>query len=93
MSDQPAHHEHESTTAQVPAAGNAGGTPPRAPRWVKISAIIAAALVLAIVVMLVIGGDHGPDRHGPDRQEPGSPQEQEIGPENDAKHDPSEWSH
>jgi hypothetical protein len=34
------------------------------PRWVKVSAIIAVALVLLlVVVMLVGGGSHGPDRH------------------------------
>ena len=35
-----------------------------APRWVKVSGIIAAVLVLLIViVMLASGGRHGPGRH------------------------------
>ncbi len=37
-------------------------SPPGAPRWVKIAGIIALVVVLAVVVMLLIGG-HGPGRH------------------------------
>jgi hypothetical protein len=34
------------------------------PRWVKVSAIIAAVLaLLVVIVMLVGGGNHGPGRH------------------------------
>lgn len=41
------------------------GSPPRMPRWVKMSAIIVAVLVLlAAAVVLIGGGDHGPGRHG-----------------------------
>lgn len=46
------------------------GTDPRdfvptgAPRWVKVSGIIAAVLVLLVlIVMLTSGGRHGPGRH------------------------------
>ena len=40
---------------------------PGAPRWVKISAAIATALLLLVVIVMVagIGGRHGPDRHRP----------------------------
>ena len=39
---------------------------PGTPRWVKISAIVALALVLLVVaVMAVAGGEHGPGRHVP----------------------------
>lgn len=39
-------------------------TPPRAPRWVKLSAVIAIALLLlAIITMFIIGGEHSPSRH------------------------------
>ncbi|GAB3930299.1 hypothetical protein GCM10029976_031790 [Kribbella albertanoniae] len=43
-----------------PAAG-----PPRAPRWVKISAIVVAILILAAIALKLSGaGDgHGPGRH------------------------------
>lgn len=35
------------------------------PRWVKISAIAAGILILvAVAVMLLSGGQHGPARHG-----------------------------
>lgn len=37
---------------------------PGAPRWVKVSAIIAAALVLLLLLLMVLsGGRHGPGRH------------------------------
>ena len=37
------------------------------PRWVKVSAIVALALVVLVVVLLVTGrgGGHGPARHAP----------------------------
>jgi hypothetical protein len=39
------------------------------PRWVKVLAAIGAILVLAIVVMVISGGDHGPGRHtGPPQE-------------------------
>lgn len=42
------------------------GSPPRLPRWLKLSGIIAGVLVLAAVaVMFIAGGDHGPGRHTP----------------------------
>jgi hypothetical protein len=34
------------------------------PRWVKtLGIVLAALLVLALLVMLVSGGQHGPSRH------------------------------
>lgn len=40
---------------------------PGAPRWVKISGIIAIVLVLLVIAALVtgVGGPHGPGRHLP----------------------------
>jgi hypothetical protein len=38
--------------------------PPGIPRWLKVSALVVAALiVLVIAVMLLAGGNHGPGRH------------------------------
>jgi hypothetical protein len=34
-----------------------------APRWVKVAVIIALVLVALVVVMLLVGGEHGPGRH------------------------------
>jgi len=35
------------------------------PRWVKLFAAgIIALILLAVVVLLVSGGEHGPSRHG-----------------------------
>lgn len=46
-------------------------SPPRVPRWVKLSLILAAVLVLAVVIaMLIAGGGHGPSRHAPGIQLP-----------------------
>ena len=37
-----------------------------APRWVKISAIVAVAVVVVFLVVLLVGsGQHGPARHTP----------------------------
>jgi hypothetical protein len=38
-------------------------TPPGAPRWVKVFAIIVAVVVVAIVILALAGGEHGPSRH------------------------------
>jgi hypothetical protein len=44
---------------------------PGMPRWVKLSLILGAVLVLLIVVvMLLAGGGHGPSRHAPGIQAP-----------------------
>lgn len=43
-------------------------SPPGAPRWLKLSGIIVAALVVVIVILAVtgvLGGQHGPGRHLP----------------------------
>ncbi len=38
--------------------------PPPRPRWVKVSAIVAAAVV-ALLIALALAGGHGPARHLP----------------------------
>ncbi len=40
-------------------------TPPRAPRWVKVSGIIVGVLVVLFVILKLtgLGGEHGPSRH------------------------------
>ena len=50
--------------------------PPRSkphttPRWVKVFGIIAAVLVVAIVILALAGGEHGPSRHLPGGDNPG----------------------
>ena len=58
-----------STEAEeIPVAEAAGGLedPAGAPRWVKVSLIIGAAVVLLFLLANFTGlaGDHGPGRHG-----------------------------
>lgn len=39
---------------------------PGMPRWVRMSAIIAGALILlAVIAVIISGGRHGPGRHLP----------------------------
>lgn len=42
-------------------------SPPRAPRWVKVSGAIIGALILLFVALELTGlsRDHGPGRHAP----------------------------
>jgi hypothetical protein len=46
-------------------------TPPGTPRWVKVLGVILIAVILLIgIVMLAgIGGQHGPRRHAPSGSE------------------------
>ena len=53
------HAPDDHAEPATPASGSSG-----TPRWVKISLAVAAVLVvLAIAVMLLGGGEHGPGRH------------------------------
>ena len=36
---------------------------PGVPRWVKVFALIALAVVLVLVVVMLLGGEHGPGMH------------------------------
>jgi hypothetical protein len=47
---------------QGPVQGR-GESPPGAPRWVKVTAVVVLALALLVVVALLVGGEHGPARH------------------------------
>ena len=48
-------------------AGPDGGSSAGAPRWVKVSALVAVVVILVFIVMLLTGGGppggHGPGRH------------------------------
>ena len=55
MADQPSSPEREDRANRGPTAGP--------PRWVKVSGIIALALVLLLLILLLAGGNHGPGRH------------------------------
>jgi hypothetical protein len=51
---------------EVAVAEPLGGEPqpPAMPRWVKVSGLIAVGLLVLLVVILVLTGEHGPGQHG-----------------------------
>ena len=52
-------------TSQSPDPAAGDESPPRMPRWVKVSLIVVGALVLLFLVLQLagVGGQHGPARH------------------------------
>jgi hypothetical protein len=54
-------HSHD-LDGEGPVQGR-GESPPGAPRWVKVTALVVLALALLVVVALVVAGKHGPARH------------------------------
>jgi hypothetical protein len=69
MADRPPSPETTYRTDVAPAPR------PATPRWVKVFAVIAAAVIVVFLVLLLSGGDHGPGRHsrpsGGERHTPG----------------------
>ena len=60
MSEPP----HDDPPGTDPGGVGPGVAPPAMPTWVKVSALVVGVLVLVVLlVMLVVGGDHGPGRH------------------------------
>jgi hypothetical protein len=55
MADRPSSPERDGSADRGPTAGP--------PRWVKVSGIIALALVVVVLIVLLAGGNHGPGRH------------------------------
>jgi hypothetical protein len=55
MADPPSSPERDAGSGRGLAAGT--------PRWVKVSGIIALAVLLLLLVLLLAGGNHGPGRH------------------------------
>jgi hypothetical protein len=54
MADQPSSPERQDPANRGPTGGP--------PRWVKVSGIIALALILLLLILLLAGGNHGPGR-------------------------------
>jgi hypothetical protein len=65
MADQPSPPKRDGSADRGPTAGP--------PRWVKVSGIIALALVLLVLIVLLAGGNHGPGRHQSARGHDGPP--------------------
>jgi hypothetical protein len=55
MADRPSFPERDGSADHGPTAGP--------PRWVKVSGIIALALIVLVLIALLAGGNHGPGRH------------------------------
>jgi hypothetical protein len=55
MTDRPSPPERDGSADHGPTAGP--------PRWVKVSGIIALALIVLVLIVLLTGGNHGPGRH------------------------------
>jgi hypothetical protein len=55
MADPPPSPERDATSDRGLAAGT--------PRWVKVSGVIALAVLLLLLILLLAGGNHGPGRH------------------------------
>ena len=65
MADLPSNDSRDG-----PRGGNDRASPPGTPRWVKVSGIIAAVVIVAIVILALAGGEHGPSRHQPGDDNP-----------------------
>jgi hypothetical protein len=67
MKNRPTSVEAEEPTDSASPTGT--------PRWVKVFALALAVLVLLIAILLItgIGGEHGPSRHAPPAGDPDSP--------------------
>lgn len=62
MADPDASAEPDRGAGDDTGAGR--GSPPGAPRWVKVSGIVALVLALLITAVLLLGGGgHGPAQH------------------------------
>lgn len=59
MSEGPANPDHGDDTFGEPLVESA----PSTPLWVKVFGIIALVVIVTFVVLLLIGGNHGPGRH------------------------------
>jgi hypothetical protein len=59
MAGPPPYPERDASPDRSPIAG--------APRWVKVSGIIALAVVVLLLILLLAGGNHGPGRHASSR--------------------------
>jgi hypothetical protein len=65
MADRPSASERDGSADRGPTAGP--------PRWVKVSGIIAIALVVLLLILLLTGGNHGPGRHQSSPEHGGPP--------------------
>jgi hypothetical protein len=75
MADRSPYPDRGDDTGAGPERTSNSGAPtyPGTPRWVKVSGIVALVLVvLAIILIVAGGGQHGPGRHLPSGA-PGDP--------------------
>jgi hypothetical protein len=73
MAEPPPHPDSKGDTGYDTRVGRDRASPPGMPRWVKVSGIIIAVLVLVVVILAVTGvlpGQHGPGQFGPGQHGP-----------------------
>ncbi len=64
MADSPPYPDYKAHSGDDTGVGPDRESITGAPRWVKVSGIIALVVVLLIAVMMLFGGgSHGPARH------------------------------
>jgi hypothetical protein len=72
MADPPPYPASNGDTGDDTGGGPDRGSTSSTPRWVKVFGIIGGILVLLVVIMMLIGGEHGPGRHTPSGDAPAS---------------------
>jgi hypothetical protein len=73
MADTPPHPDSKGDTGEDTGVGPDSGSRPGIPRWVKVSGISVAIMVLVVVILAVTGvlpGQHGPGQFGPGQHGP-----------------------
>lgn len=70
MSEQPGNLDADPKPDNSHQVGQVSGGKPDAsspgrPRWVYVVGIVAIVLAVMVIIMVLVGGNHGPSRHVP----------------------------
>ena len=87
MADVPPYRDRPKEAAEP------DDTSTRAPRWVKVSAAIALAVIVVLAAMFLLGGgDHGPGRHFGGHTAGGEAREGALPAAAPGGHEPPAWA-